>query len=59
MRDLQRLHEAVAGESLMRDTFRRRMEPQLRATGELNRGALGKPARVFATTGDVALDDPA
>lgn len=47
IRELQRLHEAVAGETLMRDTFRRRMEPQLVPTGELERGGVGKPARLF------------
>jgi 8-oxo-dGTP diphosphatase len=47
LRELQVLHEAVAGESLMRDTFRRAMEPQLVATGELERGGVGKPARLF------------
>lgn len=47
LRELQRLHEAVAGEPFMRDTFRRTMEPQLVATGDLERGAVGKPARLF------------
>lgn len=47
LRELQRLHEAVAGEPLPRDTFRRTMEPQLVATGELDRGGVGKPARLF------------
>jgi 8-oxo-dGTP diphosphatase len=47
LRELQRLHETVAGAPLMRDTFRRTMEPQLVATGELERGGVGKPARLF------------
>ena len=47
LRGLQALHEVVSGESLMRDTFRRTMEPQLVATGELERGGVGKPARLF------------
>lgn len=47
LRQLQQLHEAVAGERLMRDTFRRAMEPQLRATGEVAVGTVGKPARLF------------
>ncbi|MFD4421387.1 NUDIX domain-containing protein [Agromyces sp. NPDC058484] len=51
MRDLQRLHEAVAGERLMRDTFRRRMEPLLEPTGALTHGTMGKPAREFRTRG--------
>ena len=45
--DLQRLHEAVAGERLMRDSFRRRMQPQLLATGQRARGTVGKPAQEF------------
>jgi len=48
LRDLQSVHEAVAGEPLRRDTFRRTMEPQLRATGETLQGAVGKPPRLFA-----------
>ena len=48
MRQLQRVHEAVAGEPLMRDTFRRRMEGQLRPTGSFTSGVVGKPAREFA-----------
>tara|TARA_R110002051_G_scaffold291646_1_gene355719 strand:+ start:357 stop:992 length:636 start_codon:yes stop_codon:yes gene_type:complete len=47
LRQLQHLHETVAGEPLMRDTFRRAMEPQLRATGEVAAGTVGKPARLF------------
>jgi 8-oxo-dGTP diphosphatase len=47
LRDLQRVHEAVAGTPLRRDTFRRTMEPQLRATGETLLGAVGKPPRLF------------
>jgi len=47
LRDLQLLHEAVAGAPLRRDTFRRTMEPQLRATGETLLGSVGKPARLF------------
>jgi 8-oxo-dGTP diphosphatase len=46
--DLQRVHEAVLGETLMKDSFRRLMEPQLRATGELTSGSVGKPARLFS-----------
>jgi len=47
LRQLQHLHETVAGEPLMRDSFRRAMEPQLAATGELAAGTVGKPARLF------------
>ena len=45
--ELQRLHEAVAGTDLMRDTFRRRMQPQLLATGQRARGVVGKPAQEY------------
>ncbi|WP_341953380.1 NUDIX domain-containing protein [Salinibacterium sp. TMP30] len=47
LRQLQQLHETVAGEPQMRDTFRRAMEPRLRATGEVAAGTVGKPARLF------------
>lgn len=45
--ELQRLHEAVAGRDLPKDSFRRGMEPKLRATGDTQAGAVGKPARLF------------
>ena len=45
--ELQRLHAAVAGAPLMRDTFRRAMERRLTATGGHRRGTVGKPARLF------------
>ena len=48
LRDLQLLHEGVAGVPLPRDTFRRAMEPLLRATRETVQGVVGKPARLFA-----------
>ena len=44
---LQRLHEAVAGEPLRKDSFRRAMEPQLEFTGQVQEGVVGKPARLF------------
>ncbi|WP_111721109.1 NUDIX domain-containing protein [Homoserinimonas sp. OAct 916] len=47
LRQLQQLHEAVAGEPLMRDTFRRTMEPELSPIGEFAIGTVGKPARLF------------
>ena len=47
LRDLQSLHEVVAGAPLPRDTFRRAMEPQLIATGQTGTGTIGKPARLF------------
>lgn len=45
--DLQRVHEAVADRPLLKDAFRRGMLPRLEETGELRRGVVGKPARVF------------
>lgn len=47
LRELQTVHEAVAGTELPRDAFRRAMEPRLRETGELSIGTRGKPARLF------------
>lgn len=44
---LRELHEAVAGEPLQRDTFRRAMEPQLKPTGEVTRGLRGRPAALL------------
>jgi ADP-ribose pyrophosphatase YjhB (NUDIX family) len=47
LRDLRMAHEAVAGEPLQRDRFRRIMEPQLEPTGEVVTGTRGRPAEVF------------
>lgn len=47
LKELRELHEAVLGESLQRDTFRRSMEPQLTATGEMSDGTKGRPAALF------------
>lgn len=44
---LRGVHEAVAGERLQSDTFRRRMLGRLRETGELQRGGVGKPAAQY------------
>lgn len=44
---LQQLHEAVAGAEFQKDTFRRQMEPQVKATGEMATGTVGRPARLF------------
>lgn len=44
---LQRLHEAVAGHRLVKDTFRRNMQPHLVETGDLAEGTVGKPARLW------------
>lgn len=46
--ELERLHRAVNPERPgSKDTFRRLMEPQLVDTGEMERGTIGKPARLF------------
>lgn len=47
MLQLRLLHEAVAGEGLDRDAFRREMKPKLVPTGELSVGTRGKPAELF------------
>ena len=47
LRDLRLVHEAVAGHSLQRDTFRRAVEPFLRATGETVVRGPGRPAELF------------
>ena len=49
LRELQRVHEAVAGEELDRDRFRRAMESHVVATGEVreNTGGRGRPAELF------------
>jgi 8-oxo-dGTP diphosphatase len=45
--ELRKLHEAVEGHALQRDTFRRRMEPQLAGTGRTTSGTRGRPAELF------------
>ena len=55
LRVLQRVHEAVKDEPIMRDTFRRVMKLQLIETGKQDSGSVGKPAALFrkrARTGD-------
>jgi hypothetical protein len=47
LRELRLAHEAVAGRPLQRDTFRRAMEPQLVATGDMTAGTRGRPAELF------------
>ena len=49
LRQLQSVHESVAGARLPRDAFRRAMEPKLVATGGTAEGTVGKPARLFTT----------
>lgn len=47
MLQLRLIHEAVGGERLDRDGFRREMKPRLLATGELSKGTRGRPAELF------------
>jgi ADP-ribose pyrophosphatase YjhB (NUDIX family) len=47
LRELRLAHEAVAGEVLQRDWFRRTMEPLLAATGRVVAGGRGRPAELF------------
>ncbi len=49
---LRLLHEAVAGRRLPKDSFRRHMRSQLRATGHTQTGVVGKPAELFAHPGE-------
>lgn len=44
---LRDLHEAVAGESLLRDNFRGQMEPQLACAGLMSDGAHGRLSRLW------------
>ncbi len=45
--DLRRLHEAIAGHPLQKDTFRRAMLPRLEALDVVSRGTVGRPARLY------------
>ncbi len=47
LRDLQRVHEAVAGTSIQRDNFRRRVKDDVEETGGRLTGVVGKPPRLF------------
>jgi 8-oxo-dGTP diphosphatase len=47
LKELRDLHEIVAGRRLMRDTFRRFMEPQLAGTGQMSDGTRGRPSRLW------------
>ena len=47
MLELRMAHEAVAGQPLQRDWFRRTMEPQLTPTGTVASGTRGRPAEIF------------
>jgi 8-oxo-dGTP diphosphatase len=45
--ELRRVHAAVAGRPLQKDTFRRAMDPYLVGTGEMTSGTRGRPAELF------------
>jgi 8-oxo-dGTP diphosphatase len=47
LRQLRKLHERVLGRDWHRDSFRRLMEPQVQATGEIEVGTVGRPARLW------------
>jgi 8-oxo-dGTP diphosphatase len=47
VRELRHLHEAVLGERLQKDTFRRAMLPHLVATRSTESGSVGRPARRY------------
>nr|WP_166784187.1 hypothetical protein [Cryobacterium gelidum] len=47
MLELLRLHSAIAGEPLGKDTFRRHMLGQLVETDAYRPGLVGKPAKLF------------
>jgi 8-oxo-dGTP diphosphatase len=47
LRELRLAHEAVAGERLQRDAFRRAMENHLDKTGMMVTGIRGRPAELF------------
>lgn len=47
LRELRLAHEAVAGEGLNRDKFRRDVDAHLEPTGRSTTGARGRPAELF------------
>jgi hypothetical protein len=47
IRELRDVHEAIAGKTLQKDTFRRAMEPHLEGTGTLSSGTVGRPSQRF------------
>ena len=50
MCELRDIHEAIAGTTLQKDTFRRAMEPDLQGTGTLSSGTVGRPSQRFRRT---------
>jgi hypothetical protein len=49
--ELRRVHEAVAGTALLKDTFRRRVIGSLEGTGERTVTDTGRPAELFRRWG--------
>ncbi len=47
MLQLREIHEAVLGEEIQPDTFRREMMPNLEPTGRQSSGSVGKPAMTY------------
>lgn len=47
LKELEDLHRTIDSATPLRDTFRRAMEPHLTPTGDVARGVVGKPARLF------------
>lgn len=45
--ELRQLHQAVLGQALPKDTFRRQMTPELIPTDDVRAGVVGKPAALF------------
>lgn len=51
--ELRKLHEAINGVPLQKETFRRRMIGQLHGTGFLVQPAIGRPTELFTLAPDV------
>jgi 8-oxo-dGTP diphosphatase len=48
IRELLHVHQAIAGPTLQKDTFRRAMEPHLHGTGTMSSGTVGRPSQRFS-----------
>jgi 8-oxo-dGTP diphosphatase len=55
VRQLRLLHEAVAGEKLDRDWFRREMKDDLEPSGVMSEGTRGRPAELYRRRSEVVL----
>jgi ADP-ribose pyrophosphatase YjhB (NUDIX family) len=47
LKELRELHEAIDPDTLLRDSFRRLMQPLVVDTGEMSSGSVGKPSRIW------------